>query len=160
MKLTKILFRNPIEKIAITTIVLYLLFILVIIVFPYIQYLNTKPVALEFDTNITHIESIEMVNWFDNYEPKKYLIYKVLQPEDYPGVLSQLSDIEYKPKYGSHSGARGNCYRIKYSNASVTFVCESGLARFNVFGHETEMSFNLRAKDKSFNNLWESILNP
>lgn len=154
------MFRNPIEKLAITTIVLYVLIIFLIIGFPFIEYISEKPVVLEFNTNISQIESIEMVNWFDNYEPKSYLIYKVLQPEDYSDLLNQLSNIEYKSVFGEPRGARGYCYRIKYSNASVTFVCDSGLARFNVFDHEVEMSYNLSGKGKQFETLWRTILNP
>jgi len=160
MKLTKILFRNPIEKIAITTIVLYVLLILSLVGFPFMEYFNTKAKPLEFDTNPAQIESIEMVNWFETYEPKNYLIYKVLEPQEFPELLNSLSKLEYKPEFGEPHGYRGDCYRIRYNNASVTFVCDTGMARFNVFDNQTERSLNLNANGKQFKSLWESTLNP
>lgn len=162
MKLPKALRKNLIERLAILTIVLYGL-VLILMIFPILPFFDFMDQATEtFDlkSDDSEIESIELVNWFNELEPGSYLIYGIVDLKEHPNLPQSLSDIAYKEWWSEPFGPHGDCFRIVSLDKTVSFVCQNGYAQYDSTGQQIKIGLNLTAKGKQFKTLWETTKNP
>lgn len=162
MKLPKALTKNLIERLAILTIVVYGLSVLLIFFPPFLIFdlFSQETINFEMDTDSSKLESIELVNWFNELEPGDYLIYKTIDPKDHPDLPQALADIDYKALWSEPIGPNGDCFRLVTFDQIVSFVCQNGYAQYDGYGQQIDIGYSISAKGKQFKTLWDTYKNP
>jgi hypothetical protein len=156
--------KKKTEPIIIVAIVIVSLFIIVFFSFWFLYFkalLYRGVHEVYYDTQANHVERIELIQGFETEIKAAYVIKAVVTLDKRDALLQSLSEMKYYSRFTGPWHPYGDCFLIHYTDGSSSFICRTGVARYDDEGQEIDMTYApYLADEELFDSLWDALIEP
>jgi hypothetical protein len=114
-----------------------------------------------YDTQANHVERIELIQGFETEIKAAYVIKAVVTLDKTDALLQSLSEMKYYSRFTGPWHPYGDCFLIHYTDGATSFICRTGVARYDDEGQEIDMTYApYLADEELFSSLWNELIEP